>query len=163
MWMEAVRLTPFYWTRLMRAKRPNSRAKTIALLLLITTSCLLNWPHRRRSAKRASSLSNYWNEDKIDDQGSDLGHGDLSILGWNTAFCLTVDRLDLRLGGQLPSRTRHSCFGSTIQSIMSEDWASIVVYWQFLRLLQRFLRCSSPREMQIELGEYQREEVDIRQ
>ena len=65
---------------------------------------LLNWPHWQQLVIRASSvgytvqqtwlasilsaiLSHHWNEDKINDQGSDLGHDDLSILARNATFC----------------------------------------------------------------------------
>ena len=49
----------------------------------------------------------------MDDEGSDHGHDDLSILGRNVASCLTVDRLGSHLGGQLPSRTQLYSLGST--------------------------------------------------
>ena len=93
----------------MTAKSTKFTCQHITLHLSVTTSCLLNWLHRRYSAIRASSvgyaarqtwltsilsaiLLYHWNEDKIDDWGSVLGHDDLSIIGRSATFCSAVDR-----------------------------------------------------------------------
>ena len=64
----------------------------------------------------------YWNEDKIDDQGSYLRHDDLLILGRNAAFCLAIDRL-----GLVSYQAEHSIPPSDRQIIMSKVWAMIIL------------------------------------
>ena len=88
----------------MRVKSTEFTCWHIVLLSSFTKSCLLNWPHWRKSSIRASSVSStvhqtlfpsilsaillyYWNWDKINDWGWDLGLDDLSMLGSNAAFC----------------------------------------------------------------------------
>ena len=110
----------------MGAKNTKFTCLHIILLLSVTMTCFfkLNWPSCLYSVIRASLVaycaSNmarfhfvfnflcYWNEDKVDDQGLDLGHHNLRILGRNATFCLAVDHLGLCLCGQFPSRTWHS-------------------------------------------------------
>ena len=71
-------------------------------------------------------LLHYANEDKIDYRGSDL-ENELSVLGRNAAFRWAIDRdLGLQLGGQLPSRTRHSSLGSTKYHVRGLSQCKIV-------------------------------------
>ena len=125
----------------MRAKNTKSTCQHIVLLLSITMSCLLNWPHRQQLAIRPNSvgysvhqsglasifpvtLLYYWNEDQIDEWGSDIiGHDNLSILRRNAIFCLAINHLGLHLSSQLPSGTPPSSLKSTNHHI----WVSIIL------------------------------------
>ena len=71
----------------------------------------------------------YWNEDKINDQGLDTGHDDLSILRRDAVFCLAIDCLSLCLGSQSPRRTWHPCLRPTNQNVRGLSHNHLIVYW----------------------------------
>ena len=73
----------------------------------------------------------YWNEDKIDDQGSDLEHVLLTL--WkNATFCL-ANALEVNFPAE------HGIPPSDLQIIMSEVWASIILYLFFFSVPDAFV------------------------
>ena len=99
-----------HWER----KTLTSCAKTQFLLMSVTKSCLIGGKVRASSIGynvRQTYLTSIlpaillycWNEDKIDNRGSDLGHDDLSIAmprqsvtKQSTAILPRIDRSDVR-------------------------------------------------------------------
>ena len=129
----------------MRMKNTKFACQLIVLLLFVTTSCLLNWPHWWYLAIRASSAGYcasdmacsilfviwlyFWNEEKIDDRGSDFRHYDLSILGRIVVVCLAFDHLGLHLGSHLPSRSWHSSWGLTNHHARDPSLDYLIMIW----------------------------------